>query len=161
MTDRLAALGVLAFEGDEQQREGALASFYLDWRHESLVINQWCQVQSSIPGIDALARVQALMQHQDFDFRNPNKVRALIGNFASNNPLNFHRRNGEGYKFLADMIAELDARNPSLASRLLNPLTKWRNYQGREQLMRAQLERLAAMSTLSPDVFEVVNKSLD
>ncbi|MEH6609722.1 MAG: aminopeptidase N [Halioglobus sp.] len=161
MTDRLAALGVLAFEGDEQQREAALASFYVDWRHESLVINQWFQVQSSIPGIDTLARVKALMQHQDFDLRNPNKVRALIGNFASNNPLNFHRRDGEGYKFLADMIAELDARNPSLASRLLNPLTKWRNYQGREQLMRAQLERLAAMSDLSPDVFEVVNKSLD
>ncbi len=160
MTDRLAALRILATDGSEEQREAALTTFYKDWRHESLVINQWLQVQSGIPGIDALARVRSLMQHQDFDLRNPNRVRALIGNFATNNPLNFHRADGEGYRFLTDIIAELDAKNPQLASRLLTPLTKWRNYQGRAELMRAQLERLSNVSGLSPDVFEVVSKSL-
>jgi aminopeptidase N len=47
-----------------------------------------------------------------------------------------------------------------LASRLLTPLTKWRNYRGRAQLMYTQLERLAAAGDLSPDVFELVTKSL-
>ena len=66
---------------------------------------------------------------------------------------------GEGYRFLADIVAELNQSNPQIASRLLTPLTKWRNYQGRSELMRAQLERLASLE-LSRDVYEVVTKSL-
>ena len=49
---------------------------------------------------------------------------------------------------------------PGWASRLLAPLTKWRSYRGRAEPMRAELERLAALPALSPDVFEVVSKSL-
>ena len=101
------------------------------------------------------------MTHDDFDLRNPNKVRALIGGFASNNPVNFHRNDGAGYEFLADVVVELDARNPQIASRLLAPLTKWRNYPNRAKLMCKALERIAAQAELSPDVFEVVNKALN
>jgi aminopeptidase N len=50
--------------------------------------------------------------------------------------------------------------NPQMASRLLTPLTRWRNYKGREELMRLELERLAAEPALSEDVFEIVTKSL-
>ena len=160
MTDRLAALKLIAFYGSGDVRDASLEAFYQDWRHEALVVNQWFQVQAAIPDQDALSRVQSLLSHPEFDLRNPNKVRALIGIFANQNPLNFHRRDGEGYRFLADMIIELNALNPQIASRLLSPLTKWRNYSGRAELMRAQLERLAAAPSLSPDVFEVVTKSL-
>ena len=160
MTDRLAALRAIAFEGSDAQRDVAMQSFYDDWHHDALVINQWFQVQSSIPVGDGLARVRALLGHPDFDLLNPNKVRALVGNFANNNPVNFHRADGEGYRFLADIVLELNTRNPQIASRLLNPLTKWRNYAGRDSLMREQLERLAETPDLSRDVFEVVSKSL-
>ena len=101
------------------------------------------------------------MQHSDFDLNNPNKARSLIGVFAANNPVNFHSIDGAGYQFLADMVLKLDAINPQIASRLLAPLTKWRNFAGRAELMQAQLQRLAASPDLSPDVFEIVNKSLD
>ena len=80
--------------------------------------------------------------------------------FANSNPLSFHAEDGQGYRFLADRVAELNTLNPQLASRLLGPLTKWRNYARGSQLMRAELERLAAMPDLSTDVFEVVTKSL-
>ena len=50
--------------------------------------------------------------------------------------------------------------NPQIASRLLTPLTKWRYYTDRQELMRAELELLAASEKLSPDVYEVVSKSL-
>ncbi|MEP1472422.1 MAG: aminopeptidase N [Halieaceae bacterium] len=160
MTDRLAALRAIAFEGNDAQRDEAMQMFYDDWHHDALVINQWFQVQSSIPVGDGLARVRGLLEHPDFDLLNPNKVRALVGNFANNNPVNFHRADGEGYRFLADIVIELNTRNPQIASRLLNPLTKWRNYAGRDTLMRTQLERLAATPELSRDVFEVVSKSL-
>jgi len=161
MTDRLVALRAVAFEGSDVQRESVLSEFFEAWHSEALVVNQWFQVQSSIPAGDALGRVIGLMEHPAFDLKNPNKVRALIGNFANNNPVNFHRRDGEGYRFLADIVAELDGLNPQIAARLLSPLTKWKNYAGRGELMKAEIERLGARQGLSPDVFEVLTRSLE
>ena len=161
MTDRLAALQAIVFYGDEADREQALESFHRDWRHDPLVMNQWFSVQATMPLGNTLDRVQKLLAHPDFDIRNPNKVRALVGGFTSRNPVHFHRIDGEGYRFLADMVVRIDSANPQLASRLLTPLTKWRNYRGRAQLMHAQLERLGARDDLSPDVFELVTKSLE
>jgi aminopeptidase N len=160
MTDRLAALRTLAFYGDDAVRDPALEQFYQDWKHEALVVNQWLQVQAAIPDEAALDRVRGLLEHPDFDLRNPNKVRALIGIFANQNPVNFHRIDGQGYRFLGDIIAELNEINPQIAARLLTPLTKWRSYRGRAELMQAELQRIAAIPALSPDVYEVVSKSL-
>jgi aminopeptidase N len=160
MTDQLAALRVLAFYGSDTQRQDALDSFYQQWHREVLVVNQWFQVQAMISAGDPLARVQALMQHADFDMRNPNKVRALIGGFCNGNAVGFHRADGEGYRLLADVVAELNTLNPQIASRLLTPLTKWRNYSNGQAMMRGELERLASLGNLSSDVYEVVTKSL-
>jgi aminopeptidase N len=160
MTDQLAALKVLAYRGSEDQADAALEQFYQQWQSEALVVNQWLAVQATRFAGDGIARVLDLMAHPAFDVKNPNKVRSLVGQFANNNPVNFHRADGAGYKLLTDVIIELNALNPQIASRLLNPLTKWRNYSGREDLMRSELERLAALPALSRDVFEVVSKSL-
>ena len=160
MTDRLAALRTIAFYGDARARDTALESFYTHWHHETLVVNQWLQVQAAMPDAGALERVKGLMAHPEFEIRNPNKVRSLIGVFCGQNPVNFHRADGAGYRLLADIVLELNSLNPQIAARLLAPLTKWRNYVGRDQLMRAELERLAGQSDLSSDVYEVVSKSL-
>jgi aminopeptidase N len=160
MTDRLAALRCLAFYGDPAVRSRALDQFYADWKHEALVVNQWLQVQAAIPDADALSRVQGLLDHADFDLRNPNKVRALVGIFVNQNPVNFHRLDGGGYRFLGEIVAQLNDINPQIAARLLTPLTKWRTYRAREDLMKAELRRLAELPSLSPDVYEVVSKSL-
>jgi aminopeptidase N len=160
MTDRLAALKEIAFYGDGTLRDSTLAGFYQDWRHEALVVNQWFQVQAAIPDSLGLSRVQELMLHQDFELRNPNKVRALVGGFINQNPVNFHRIDGAGYRFLGEIVLKLNRVNPQMASRLLTPLTRWRNYTGRAELMHAELERLAAEPALSPDVYEVVTKAL-
>tara|TARA_R110000823_G_scaffold132777_7_gene261280 strand:+ start:5233 stop:7890 length:2658 start_codon:yes stop_codon:yes gene_type:complete len=160
LTDRLAALRAIAFHGDAALRDEKLQQFHHRWQAETLVVNQWLQLQAAIPDADALSRVRRLMTHKDFDLRNPNKVRAVVGSFSTQNPVNFHRLDGEGYRFLADTALELDALNPQMAARLLTPLTKWRNYVGRDALMCAELERLAQAATLSPDVFEVVSKAL-
>ena len=160
MTDRLSALRVIACYGADDLRDASLEQFYHDWRHEVLVINQWLQVQAAIPDAVGLERVQGLMSHPEFDLRNPNKVRALVGVFSSQNPVNFHRVDGAGYRFLADIVLQLNGLNPQIASRLCAPLTKWRNYVGRAELMHTELERLAAEPALSPDVYEIVTKSL-
>lgn len=161
MTERLTALAVLVNSPFEAERSKALDAFAEHFKDNALVMDQWFSVQaaSTLPG--GLARVQALMEHPAFTLKNPNKVRALIGAFAGQNLVNFHAIDGSGYRFLADQVIVLNALNPQIASRLLAPLTRWRKYGAeRQALMKAELERILASGKLSPDVYEVVSKSL-
>ncbi|WP_175653846.1 aminopeptidase N [Pseudomonas sp. Marseille-P9899] len=161
MTERLTALAVLVNSPFEAERAKALASFAEHFKDNPLVMDQWFSVQagSTMPG--GLARVRTLMEHPAFTLKNPNKVRALIGAFAGQNLVNFHAADGSGYRFLADIVIELNALNPQIASRQLAPLTRWRKYDAaRQALMKGELERIRDSGTLSSDVFEVVSKSL-
>lgn len=160
MTNQFAALKALVFaEHANIEAEQALASFYQQWQHESLVVNMWLQVQASKPKIDALEQVKRLMQHPAFDANNPNKLRALLG-VLSQNFIAFHQANGVGYQFLAEYIAELDQRNPQIASRLLTSLTHWHRFaEPNSSLMKQALQQLSQRE-LSKDVYEVVSKSL-
>ncbi|ARN75942.1 aminopeptidase N [Oceanicoccus sagamiensis] len=161
MTDVLAAFNVILNSGFGMQKQRVLKLFYERWQHESLVVNQWFMAQAvcSVPG--TLEHVKGLMSHPAFDLKNPNKVRALIGAFCGQNAVNFHQRDGAGYRFLADQIIALNSLNPQVASRLLGPLTKWKKYsEASRLLMKAELERIMAEPGLSSDVFEVVSKSL-
>lgn len=161
MTERLTALAVLVNSPFEAERAKALESFAEHFKDNPLVMDQWFSVQaaSTLPG--GLARVKALMQHPAFTLKNPNKVRALIGAFAGQNLVNFHAADGSGYRFLADLVIELNALNPQIASRQLAPLTRWRKYDdARQVLMKGELERILASGELSSDVYEVVSKSL-
>ncbi|WP_172145803.1 MULTISPECIES: aminopeptidase N [Pseudomonas] len=161
MTERLAALAVLVNSPFEAEKAKTLASFAEFFKDNPLVMDQWFSVQAacSLPG--ALARVQHLMTHPAFTLKNPNKVRALIGAFSGQNPVNFHQADGSGYRFLADQVITLNALNPQIASRLLGPLTRWGKYDdARQALMKAELQRILASGELSSDVFEVVSKSL-
>ncbi|MGC9743376.1 aminopeptidase N [Pseudomonas sp. P1B16] len=161
MTERLTALAVLVNSPFEAERAKALATFAEHFKDNPLVMDQWFSVQaaSSLPG--GLARVKALMQHPAFTLKNPNKVRALVGAFAGQNLVNFHAADGSGYRFLADLVIELNALNPQIASRQLAPLTRWRKYDAaRQALMKGELERILASGALSSDVYEVVSKSL-
>ncbi|SDU23301.1 aminopeptidase N [Geopseudomonas guangdongensis] len=161
MTERLAALAVLVNSPFDADKANALAKFAEHFKDDALVMDQWFAVQAacSLPG--GLERVQALMHHGAFTLKNPNKVRALIGAFANQNHVNFHRIDGAGYRFLADQVIALNALNPQIASRQLTPLTRWRKFdQTRQVLMRAELERILASGELSGDVYEVLSKSL-
>ncbi|WP_407291114.1 aminopeptidase N [Stutzerimonas zhaodongensis] len=161
MTERLTALAVLVNSGFEAERDKALASFAEHFKDNPLVMDQWFSVQAGNTQPGGLERVQHLMQHPAFTLKNPNKVRALIGAFANQNLVNFHRADGAGYRFLADQVIVLNTLNPQIASRLLAPLTRWRKYDlSRQGLMKAELERIMASGELSSDVYEVVSKSL-
>ena len=161
MTERLTALAVLVNSPFEAERTAALASFAEHFKDNPLVMDQWFSVQagSSMPG--GLQRVRELMEHPAFNIKNPNKVRALVGAFAGQNLINFHAADGSGYRFLADLVIQLNGFNPQIASRQLAPLTRWRKYDSaRQALMKAELERIRNSGELSSDVFEVVSKSL-
>ncbi|MHA3887998.1 aminopeptidase N [Stutzerimonas degradans] len=161
MTERLSALASLTNSPFEEKRAKALEVFAEHFHDNPLVMDQWFSVQAASPLPGGLERVQTLMQHPAFTLKNPNKVRALIGAFANQNLVNFHRADGAGYRFLADQVITLNAMNPQIASRLLAPLTRWRKYDdARQALMKGELERILASGELSSDVYEVVSKSL-
>jgi aminopeptidase N len=161
MTDAMASLALIA-DIDRPERAKALAAFHARWRDEPLVVDKWFAIQarSRLPG--TLDEVRRLMDHPAFSLTNPNKVRALIGSFAYANQRRFHDESGAGYRFLADQVLRLDAINPQVAARLLGPLTRHRRYDPvRRTAMRAELERIRGRADLSPDVYEIVTKSLD
>jgi aminopeptidase N len=124
------------------------------------VIDKWFALQARSPAPDALGRVLGLTVHPAFEPRNPNRLRALVLNFASGNPVRFHDPSGAGYRFLADQILLTDAFNPSIAARLLEPLGGWRRYRPElGELMRAELSRIATSPGLSSNVLELADKA--
>jgi aminopeptidase N len=160
MTDVIAALGILA-NLDLPERETALAAFYRHWQDEALVVDKWLSVQatSRLPGTGA--RVRDLLRHPAFDLKNPNKVYALVRGFSGANPRQFHAADGGGYQLLADVIIELQAMNPQVASRLARGYDRWRQFDSiRQGHARAALQRIAACEGLARDVAEVVGNAL-
>ncbi len=160
MTDAIAALRALA-STDCHERRDVLAEFHDRWQAEPLVLDKWFALQatSRLPG--TLAEVRSLVRHPAFSLRNPNRVRALIGSFASGNPARFHDRRGAGYAFVAGQILRIDRLNPQLAARLAGVFSLWRKYEPhRQSLMKQQLERILSAPGLSRDVHEIGSKSL-
>ena len=164
MSDVLAALNAMLQATDATGRAMArdmLADFHTRWNHEPLAMNLWLQAQALRPGQATLDEVQRLRSGAQFDVRNPNKVRALIGSFASANPGSFHRVDHAGYRFLGEQVAEIDALNPMVAARLLTPLTRWRRFSPPyAEGMRIELQKLADHRELSRDCYELVSRSL-
>ena len=160
MTDEVAGLAVLAtIPGDT--REQAIGEFAERYREDPLVLDKWLSLQAMIPEPGTLDRIRRLMDHPAFSLGNPNRVRALVGGFALNNPTQFHRPDGTGYDFLADIVLRLDATNPQVAARLLTAFGTWKTMEsGRRERARSALGRIAQTAGLSPDVGDIAQRSL-
>ncbi|MGH1390897.1 MAG: aminopeptidase N [Aeromonas jandaei] len=160
MTDTLAALQV-ANSYLLPCRSELLADFEGKWARDGLVLDNWLRLVGSKPAEDVLSEVQQAMAHPTFSIRNPNRLRALVGSFAMNNQVQFHAIDGRGYRFLTDLLIELNEVNPQVASRLITPLIQFKRLdEGRKALIRAELTRLANLEGLARDLFEKVSKAL-
>ena len=159
MTLQLPALGNLNRHG---QGAEAVAQFYQQWRHERLVIDKWFSLQvTTCLANKAVAVAGDLLKHPDFNLKNPNRFRALIGALAMT-PAAFHQADGSAYNLVADQLIALDDINPQLCARMTTVFETWRRYDGaRQALMRAVLSRLAAKPNLSRDTKEMVTRLLD
>jgi aminopeptidase N len=159
MTDCMAALAVLS-QRETLLRGEALHAFYEKWKDNDLILDKWFAVQAGADREGILDEVKKLMEHSAFTFTNPNKIYALVGTFCANLP-HFHKSDGSGYHFLADVIIRLDALNPQVAGRRVNPLARWRDYaEPRASLMRGELERIANTPNISKNTLEVVQAGL-
>ncbi len=160
LTDSMAALGALAnCECDE--RFSALKWFYNKARDEALVLDKWFAVQATSRLPNTIDDVTRLLEHDDFDIKNPNRVRAVIGAFCHSNQAGFHRADGRGYEFGANQVIALDRLNPQIAARLARSFDRWRKFDtGRRIQAEAALARIRDTKDLSKDTFEVVNRAL-
>jgi aminopeptidase N len=160
MTSRFAALATLSLIPGAK-RDAALDSFYRAYEKDPLVLDKWFALQAMIPESDTLARVRRLMEHPAFSLANPNRLRSLVGTFSTANPTQFNAPDGSGYDFLVDLVAKMDSRNPQVAARLLIAFKTWRNLEsGRRTKAEAALRRIQAIAQLSPDVRDIVERSL-
>lgn len=142
------------------KRDELLNRFAAKFANQALVMDKYFMLIASSRRADTLAQVQAALSHPQFSLTNPNKVRSLIGVFARNVP-HFHAADGSGYAFVAEKIREINAFNPQVAAGLARTFNLMKRIEPQRQaLMRGELEKLAALDTLSKDVREIVEKIL-
>ncbi|TVP71439.1 MAG: aminopeptidase N [Rhodobacteraceae bacterium] len=159
MTEQLGAWGALLAIGRGQEET---AQFYRQWSHDRLVLDKWFAAQLIHARPEQAAELaQSLSEHVDFDWKNPNRFRSVIGSLGGN-PAGFHRSCGAGYRLVADWLIRLDGVNPQSAARMSTLFETWRRYDAdRQALIRAELERISAHDGLSRDMGEMVGRMLE
>ena len=161
MTDEAHALYLIA-GSKAPERDEVLQAFHDRWKGDHLVIDTWFAAQAIAAEANVLDRVKALMKDPLFSLTAPNKVRALIGNFALGNPSQFNRADGAGYQFLATQVLAIEKFNPQIAARLLNAFRSWRALEPeRRRQARKVLQGIAKTDGLSRDVFEIASKMIE
>jgi aminopeptidase N len=159
MTDELGALRCISRVGCDE-RGAVVNEFRQRWQEESLVMNKWLAVQASAPLPDVLSHVRALEDDPVFDPGNPNKMRALIGAYSRNH-VRFHDISGDGYRYVADKVIDIDGFNPSMAASIAESFRKYGKLDKRRKaLVKPELERILGTIGLSKDVFEITTKTL-
>ena len=158
MTEQLSALGLIIAA---DIKSDCIGDFYNQWRSDSLVIDKWFAIQiTSAPPKKTLEIVKKLSSHVDFNWKNPNRFRSLIGSFAMM-PCSFHMADGSGYEFVANWLIKLDKVNPQTAARMCGVFETWKRYDKKRQiLMTTQLRKIQTSNGLSKDAAEIVNKIL-
>jgi aminopeptidase N len=156
MTESFGALSILLENGYGEEE---LATFGSRWAQDRLVMDKWFAVQVSMAAPDqAAATVDRLTRHQDFDMKNPNRFRAVLGALSANHA-GFHHDSGAGYRVLADWLIRLDPLNPQTAARMSAAFETWPRYDAdRQGMIRAALARILAAPGLSRDLSEMAGR---
>ncbi|UWP93261.1 aminopeptidase N [Aliiroseovarius crassostreae] len=159
MTLRLGALGCLL---DVQKGEAALADFRNRFEEDALVMDKWFAMQVAHGTPDRAAEIAAdLTKDADFNWKNPNRFRALFGALMMNQP-GFHDASGKGYALFADWLIRLDPVNPQITARMSSGFETWKRWDvDRQALMKTALERILASPDLSSDTQEMVSRILN
>ena len=128
MTDRYAALAavVAAWTPDA---EALLGNFRTMFTADPLVLDKWLALNAVSPEGGVVARLGAILADPTFPRNNPNRLRALMANFGLNNPSQFARADGAGFRFVTEFVADVDKRNPQVAARVLTAFRVWRSFE--------------------------------
>ncbi|MDB6179200.1 aminopeptidase N [Paracoccus sp. Z330] len=158
MTERMAALSCLIRRGRGQAALAAMADQFASNR---LVMDKWFAVQPMAAAPEDAADVATeLARRSDFDWKNPNRFRALLGGLAANHA-GFHRADGKGYDFTAEWLMKMDRANPQIAARMSTAFETWSRYdpERRAKALNA-LQRIADMDGISRNLGEMVSRMI-
>ena len=158
MTEKMGALAQLV----RADRAGAaLAQIERDFGDNRLVMDKFFTIQPMAADPSrAVALASTLAARPDFDWKNPNRFRALIGGLGANHAA-FHAADGSGYDFVADWLMRLDPVNPQTTARMVQMFETWPRYDAvRRDRARAALDRIAALPRLSRNTSEMVTRIL-
>ena len=158
MTEEIGALSALL---DIREGQAELAAFARRWGRDANVMDKWFVLQIAHAEPAAAADLTArLTAREDFDWKNPNRFRSVIGALAANHA-GFHHRSGAGYRLVADWLLRLDPLNPQTAARVSTAFETWPRYDApRRKRAKAELERILAAPDLSGDLREMVERML-
>jgi aminopeptidase N len=158
MTEETGALSALLEIGEG---EAELAAFASRWGGDRNVMDKWFSLQIARAAPDAAVPLtQKLTGHPDFDWKTPNRFRAVIGALSANHA-GFHHRSGAGYRLLADWLIRLDPLNPQTAARMSTAFETWPRYDAaRRKLVKRELQRMLAAPNLSGDLREMAERLL-
>jgi len=158
MTEETGALACLLDIGKGQEE---VARFAARWGADRNVMDKWFSLQILHSAPDDTADVTArLTAHPDFDLKNPNRFRAVLGALSANHA-GFHFRDGASYRLLADWLIRLDPLNPQTAARMSTAFDSWSRYDAdRQGMIRAELARIRAQPGLSRDLNEMTGRML-
>ena len=156
MSDRLAAFNAL-LSVDNSHQDQAIQQMFTLYQHDVQVMDKWFAAQALAAG-NGVDDIKQLMQHALFSFNTPNRLRSVIGSFASNF-VGFH--NQQGYELLTEVIIKLNTSNPQIGARLVSIYNHWKRYTPElRELQKQQLEAILATDDLSNDIFEIVQAAL-
>ncbi|UOA23840.1 Aminopeptidase N [Sulfitobacter pontiacus] len=156
MTQQLSALANLVRAGRGNK---AVEAFEAQWKADRLVMDKWfgLQVMEADPE-DAHEVVETLTKHPDFNWKNPNRFRAVLGAFAAHHA-GFHHASGAGYRLLADWLIQLDPVNPQTTARMCSAFQTWKRYDAdRQDMIKAELDRILSQPGLSRDTTEMLTR---
>ncbi|MEZ5887557.1 MAG: aminopeptidase N [Paracoccaceae bacterium] len=158
MTERQGAMICLIERGEAAV---ALADFRAKFGSNRLAMDKWFATQVlHAPPADAPGVAARLAADPDFDWKNPNRFRALLGGLSGNHA-GFHQASGAAYDFYADWLIRLDALNPQTTARMSTAFETWARYDaGRRAKAKAAMERILATSGLSRDSTEMLARML-
>jgi len=160
MTDELAALQTITLS-NISSKQTQINHFYQKWKNEELVLDKWFSAQVFNDNENVIETIRKLLSHEKFSITNPNKVRALVGAFVSQNTLQFNNATGSGYELLCEMVIKLNQVNPQIGARLAKQFLQWKKFDSKRQaIIKEQLEKILSTKNLSKDIYEIVNKTL-
>jgi aminopeptidase N len=149
-TDKMAAFHLLL--GSEFKKE-VIDSFYQEFKSDDLMLNKWFFAIAS-HNKTTVEEVGKLLTHQNFNIKNPNKVRSLIGGWMNN--VNSH--SAQGYAILTTVITQLNAINPQIGARLATHFANYNKFSNKyKTLQLQQITDIKKIKNLSANIFEIVN----
>jgi aminopeptidase N len=158
MTEQVGALACLL---DIGRGQAELSAFEAKWADDRLVMDKWFALQIGFATPDQAAAVtDRLTRHPLFDWKNPNRFRAVIGAISAHHA-GFHHPGGAAYNLVADWLIRLDPLNPQTAARMSTAFETWGRYDAdRQALATAALRRIMGTEGLSRDLAEMAGRML-